>query len=91
MTETNVRYIVRRKSDGFFRKKARGCRTSWTDKLSEAQIFKLPSGCKHAVQSYLWEHQIPKDGKWVPSIKHPEWFDEKFEIVEVTIRISDGK
>jgi len=57
--------------------------------INEAQLFKTSGSCKAAMNRYLYERvELPMPDKWgatVKFVKHPEWFDEKFEIVPVEI------
>ena len=79
------RYLVRRKSDGMYRhiyasRSRWGCRET-------AQIFKTKAGARQSVYYELYERIYRSEDPRLVShtIHHPEWLDERFEIVPVRI------
>lgn len=78
-------FLVRRKVDGKWWRNlsyhSRFGKELWQDSPDGIVPFKTKGGCKNAMQGFLYERMASQVG-WM---KHPEWFDQKFEIVPVTV------
>lgn len=82
-----MRFVLVRKSDGKYWAQSGMCKTNWTDDLNAALIFKSKGACKRSANPFLYE----RNNNWKPGCgeemytKHPEWFDQKFQIKIVEI------
>lgn len=83
-----TRYVLRRKEDGLYYRNQGPCYPRF-GRLEEADIFRTKAAPIRSARPFLYEHrQRHRESlPWTPPKFHPEWFDEKFEVLEVSIRL----